>query len=85
MPRRSRHVPDDVTITVDCPVCDCDVSAYVNQGHVSDIECVNGCQSDYSDDQRATVDQAAKDAADTARHDLEFEHRHRCGYDSVDR
>lgn len=74
-----RQVPDDVTVNVDCPVCDDDVTCYVMQGHVDHIRCANGCHVRYSDDERALVVEAAKDAADTARNELEFEHLYRCG------
>lgn len=77
-----RHVPDDVTVEVDCPVDDARVCCYVMQGHVEHISCEFGCEKFYTDDERALVEEAAKDAADTARNELEFEHLYRCGADN---
>jgi hypothetical protein len=67
-------------VNVDCPICSDDVTCYVHQGHVEHLACANGCHTRYSDDERADVEQAAKDMADTARNELEFGHLELCGY-----
>ena len=83
MPRNHRqHIPVDASVTCTCPVCDDDgVLCYVSYGDVESMECPNGCHRDYSDDERALVEQAAKNAANTELHELEFRHTHRCGAD----
>lgn len=77
MTRRSAYyararVPVDVTVTVDCPACDCDVVCYVAYGIVDEMKCANGCHRNYSDDERALVEQAAKDNAERERNEIEF-------------
>lgn len=66
------RVPVDVTVNVDCPACDSDVVCYVAYGIVESTKCVNGCHRNYSDDERALVEQAAKDAAESERGEIEF-------------
>jgi hypothetical protein len=80
-PRRFRDVPVDASVTCECPRCGDDVSCYVSYGLVETIECASDCHTRYSADERAAVEQAATDAAETVRHELDFSHLHRCGHD----
>jgi hypothetical protein len=79
--RRFRDVPVDASVDVECPRCLGDASCYVTYGIVDSIDCAHGCHTRYSADERAAVEQAATDAAETARHELDFSHLHRCGAD----
>lgn len=73
MPRNHRqHIPVDASVTVDCPRCLCDVDCYVMYGLVESMECANDCHTHYTDDQRASVEALAKNAAESELHELEF-------------
>jgi hypothetical protein len=84
MPNRRQDVPVDASVVVTCPVCDDDngVTAYVAYGLVDHVRCAAGCHTRYSADERALVEEAAKDAANTELHELEFSHLYRCGADA---
>lgn len=64
-------VPVEVEVVTECPLCDCAVVCFVSHGLVDEMKCVNGCHTKYSDDQRSTVEQSAKDAAESERNEIQ--------------
>jgi hypothetical protein len=82
MPNRRQDVPVDASVRIDCVRCDAaDVYAYVAYGIPDYIECRFGCHLKYSADERAEMEERAKDAATDALHELEFSHLYLCGAD----